>query len=154
MHRVFKWFCLTLSLALSGCIPFYLPKDTSQTAQINLTEVENPSFKIGNKKYRLVTDRTGYAMIPYGQPITLISHHSSQQGGYPFILLESCQSQYSFIPEAHQRYYANFLINGTQCKLTVYKASSGKKFGLTIVPSLNPLTYDNLSTSILLSNIK
>lgn len=124
------------TMLVSGCtIPKYTVPAGIDVAKVTFSTNSYKRICVAGKRHWLDVDSTGYATIPAGSRETIIIDYSNYvyQG-----TSTSCSARSSFVPQAGQKYYVDFQIEGNRCYAIPFKESNANRTGLEIEPSLAP----------------
>lgn len=125
----------TAVLLLSGCsLPKYTAPAGAEVAKLRIGARASMSICVERQKKILVLDAEGYATIPAGRRETIIVDYSNYvyQGVSTY-----CTARTSFIPEAGQKYYMDFEIEGNRCHSIPFKESDVYRSGLEFEPTVS-----------------
>ena len=109
---------LLAPLLLAGCLADYTLPPATSSARVKVVRKATPMICVAERPTRLVPDRSGYAQVPAGRPITLVA----QFEGHDFV----CMPALSFTPEADASYVNEFKVVSRSCSTTL-RAETGRE---------------------------
>jgi len=128
---------VALLAALQGCtiVPLYKPSAQGSHARVHLSDtgMSDLWLCLDDKRYRLQSDKAGFAKIPAERRVTVgVWFYNYVYNG----VSTSCEAASSFIPAADASYYVDFEIEDERCTALSYREVTTNRIGLEFEPTL------------------
>lgn len=128
---------LVCSAFVSACVPIYVPPSKIQIVGIHTASSNNMRICKDNQWYQLKQDANNNAYVQYGKRISIGNYYFQREDDGAYTTTASCFPKLSFVPQAHQQYYFNFMIDGKKCIVEILRYSSANKTGLVAEKSMS-----------------
>ena len=124
-------FGVSCAMTLCGCAaPDYQPPPSEALAQVHFVNVNQPRICVSGKSFALHPDSKGYASVPAGRTVHLITAFEQGAG--------NCSPSLRFTPQAGQTYDLMNEARAERCVVTVMRHAPSAPYGLQLVKDVTP----------------